>query len=156
MKPRRKQEAGTAKDFLRQLAEDKGPVLTEQEYESVRSWQLRTLAKPPRIEWAIAAPGLAFLVGVGFLVTALLTWITTPEDSTMNRLMMGVLLAGVGSYFFFGNFRICGAGARRSHSERKAEIDDLLRSGLITSQEHETIRQAIHHKSVFRSQNEES
>src|SRR5882724_12519528 len=96
MKPRRKQESDTAKAFLEQLAADRGSVLADEEYESVRSWQLQTLAKPPRIEWAVATPGLAcILVGVGLLVAALLTWITAPEDSSMNRLMIGLLLAGL-------------------------------------------------------------
>jgi len=157
MKPRRKQEGDTAKEFLEQLAADRGSVLADEEYESVRSWQLQTLAKPPRIEWAVAAPGLAcILVGVGLLVAALLTWITAPEDSTMNRLMIGLLLAGLGSYLFFGNLRACRAATRRPYSERKTEIDDLLRSGLITAQEHETIRQAIDHESVLRVRNAET
>ncbi len=133
MKPRRKQESDIAKEFLEQLAADRGSVLADEEYESVRSWQLQTLAKPPRIEWAVAAPGLAcILVGVGLLVAAMLTWITAPEDSSMNRLMIGLLLAGLGSYLFFGNLRACRAATRRPYSERKTEIDDLLRSGLIT------------------------
>ncbi len=157
MKPRRKQEADTAKEFLEQLAADRGPVLTDEEYESMRSWQLQTLAKPPRIEWAVAAPGLVcILIGVGMLVAALLTWVKAPEDTTMNRLMIGLLLVGLGSFFFFGNLRACRAVTSRSYAERKTEIDDLLRSSLISTQEHETIRQAIEHEGVPRVQNAET
>lgn len=156
MKPCRKQEADTAKEFLTQLAADKGPLLADEEYESMRSWQLQTLAKPPRIEWAVAAPGLVcILVGVGLFVAALLTWVTAPEDTTMDRLMIGLLLAGLGSYFFFGNLRACRALTSRPYSERRTEIDDLLRAGLITAQEHATISQAIEHESVLRVQHAE-
>jgi hypothetical protein len=144
MKTRHKQEGDTTKEFLEQLAADKGTVLTDEEYVSIRSGQIQTLAKPPRIEWAIAAPGLAcVLVGGGLFVAALLNWTTAPENSTMNRLMIGLLLVGLGSYFFFGNLRACRAVASRSNAERRTEIDDLLRSGLITAPEHETIKQAI-------------
>ena len=157
MKPRGKQEGDTAKEFLEQLAADKGSVLTDEEYESVRSWQLQNLAKPPRVEWAIAAPGLVgMLVGVGLLIAAMVTWVTAPEDTTMNRLMIGLLLVGLGSYFFFGNLRACRAVTSRSYAERKTEIDDLLRAGLITAQEHETTRKAIDRESVFRVQNAET
>jgi len=149
MKQRCKQEGDTAKEFLEQLAADRGTILTDEEYESVRSWRLETLAKPPRIEWEIAGPGLAcVIVGIGLLVAALVTWITATDDTTMNLLMIGVLLVGLGSYFFLGNLLVCRGATRRPCSERKDEVDDLLRSGLITSQEHETIRQAIERESV--------
>ena len=139
------------------LAADQGTILTDEEYESMRSSQLETLARPPRVEWAVAGPGLiCILIGVGLLVAALLTWITAPEDTTMNRLMIGLLLLGLGSYFFFGNLHVCRAAYRRPLTERISEIDDLLRSGLISSQEHETIRQAIEHESTFRVQNAET
>src|SRR6266568_526287 len=148
MKSRRKQEGDTAKEFLEQLAADRGTILTDEEYESMRSSQLQTLARPPRVEWAVAGPGLlCILLGVGLLVAALLTWITAAEDTTMNRLMIGLLLVGLGSYFFFGNLHACRAAFRRPFTERISEIDDLLRSGLITAQEHESIRKAIEHKS---------
>jgi len=157
MKSRRKQEADTPKEFLEMLAADRGTVLTDEEYESMRLSQLESLARPPRVEWAVAGPGLVcILIGVGLLVAALLTWITAPEDATMNRLMIGLLLVGLGSYFFFGNLHVCRAAYRRPVTERLSEIDDLLRSGLITAQEHESIRQAIEHESVFRVQNAET
>jgi hypothetical protein len=144
MKSRRKQEGDTAKEFLEQLLADRGTILTDEEYQDIRSWQLQTLAKPPRVEWAAAGPGLlCILIGIGLLVSVLLTWITAPEETTMNRLAMGVILAGLGSHFFFGNLRACRPAFRRPYPERIAEIDELLRSGLITAPEHESIRQAI-------------
>jgi hypothetical protein len=115
------------------------------------------LARPPRIEWAVAAPGLvSILIGVGLLVAALVSWVTAPENTTMSRLMMGLVLAGLGSFFFFGNLRACRVALRRSCAERHVEINDLLRSGLITAQEHETIRHAIEHESTSRVQNAET
>jgi hypothetical protein len=157
MKSRRKQEADTPKEFLEMLAADRGTVLTDEEYESMRLSQLESLARPARVEWAVAGPGLVcILIGGGLLVAALLTWITAPEDTTMNRLMIGLLLVALGSYFFFGNLHTCRAAYRRPVSERLREIDDLLRSGLITAQEHESIRQMIEHESVFRVQNAET
>jgi hypothetical protein len=57
MKSHRKLEGDTAKEFLEQLAADKGAILTDEEYDSVRSSQLQTLARPPRIEWAVADRG---------------------------------------------------------------------------------------------------
>jgi hypothetical protein len=153
MKSSRKLKDDTAKEFLTQLAADRG-ILTDEDYQSVRFSQLQDLARPPRVEWAVAGPGLAcLLVGVGFLVAALLTWTATPEDSTMSRLTFGLLLIGLGSLFFFGNLRACRRTARRPYAERLNEIDDLLRSGLITAQEHETIRQAIEHETTVRVQN---
>lgn len=136
------------------LATDRGTILTDEEYGSMRSSQLASLARPPRIEWAVAGPGLVcILIGVGLLVAAFLTWITAPEDTTMNRLLIGLLLVGLGSYFFFGNLHACRAAYRRPFTERLSEIDDLLRSGLITAQEHESIRRTIEHESAFRVQN---
>lgn len=157
MKSRRKEDGDSAKEFLEQLAVDKGTILTDEEYEGMRSFQLEMLAKPPRVEWVVAGPGLVcILVGVGLLVAALLTWITAPEDTTMNRLMIGLLLLGLGSYFFFGNLHVCRAAYRRPLPERIGEIDDLLRSGLITAQEHERIRRTIEHETAFRVQNAET
>ncbi len=139
------------------LAADRGKILSDEEYESMRSSQLESLARPPSVEWAVAGPGLVcILIGVGLLVAALLTWITAPEDTTMNRLMIGLLLVGLGSYFFFGNLHACRAAYRRPFAERLGEVDELLRSGLITAQEHESIRRAIEHESVFRVQNAET
>jgi hypothetical protein len=153
IKSHRKLEGDTAKEFLEQLAADKGAILTDEEYDSVRSSQLQTLARPPRIEWAVAGPGLLCIcIGVGLLVAALLTWITAPEDTTMNRLMTGLLLIGLGSYFFFGNLHACRAAFRRPYNGRISEIDGLLRSGLITSPEHEIIKQAIEHECAIKVQ----
>lgn len=154
MKSRGKQEAETTREFLEQLAKDRGPILTDDEYENVRSSVLRSLANPPRVEWAVAAPGLiSILIGIGLLVAVLLTWITAPEDTTMSRLIVGLLFVGLGSYFFFGNLLACRASVRRSYGERITEINDLFQSGLISKQEHETIRQAIEHKGALRVQN---
>ena len=150
MKSTRKKEDDTAKEFLKQLAADRGTILTDEEYESIRLSQLQDLARPPRIEWAVAAPGLAcILVGVGFLVAALPTRI-------MSRLVFGLFLVGLGSLFFFGVLLACRSAARRPYTERMTEIGDLLRSGLITAQEHETIRQAIEHQNPVRVQNAET
>jgi hypothetical protein len=157
MKSRRKQESDGAKEFLEQLAADRGTILTGEEYESIRSSRLQDLARPPRIEWAVAGPGLvSILIGVGLLVAALLTWITASKDTTMSRLFLGLLLIGLGSYFFFGNLRACRAATQRRRTDRMSEIDDLLHSGLITAQEHETIRQAIENESASRVQNAET
>jgi hypothetical protein len=144
MKPSRKQQARRAEGFLRELEASKGTVLTDEEYEGARARQLQTLAKPPRIEWVVAGPGLVgILVGIGFLVAAWVTWVAAPGDSTRNRLMIGLVLVGLGSLFFIGNLLACRTATRRPCAERKAEIDDLLRSGLITTQEHETVKHAI-------------
>jgi hypothetical protein len=157
VKSTRKKDGDTAKEFLNQLAADRGTILPDEDYESIRLSRLQDLARPPRVEWAVAAPGLAcILVGVGFLVAALLTWTAAPENSAMSRLVFGLLLVGLGSLFFFGNLRACRTAARRSYTERMSEIDDLLRSGLITAQEHGTIRQAIEHESIVRVQNAET
>jgi hypothetical protein len=157
MKSRRKQEADTPKEFLEMLAADRGAILTDEEYDSLRASQLEALAKPPRVEWSVAGPGLVcILIGLGLLVTALMTWITAPEDTTMNRLMIGLMLLGLGSYFFFGNLHACSTEYRRPFAERVSEIDGLLRLSLITAQEHESIKQAIEHESASRIQNAET
>ncbi len=144
MKSTRKMEDDTAKEFLRQLAAERGKILTDEDFESIRLTRLEDLARPPRIEWAVSGPGLAcILVGIGLVVAALLT-------RNVSLLLFGPTLVGFGSYLFFGNLRACRTAMRRPCTERLGEIDDLLRSGLITAKEHETIKQAIEHESTVR------
>jgi hypothetical protein len=151
MKSTRKHNGDTAKEFLEQLAADRGTILNDQDYESIRLVRLQDLARPPRVEWAVAAPGLAcILLGVGVLVAALFTGTAASAERSLGSMVFGLLLVGLGSLFFFGNLRACSAATRRPYAERMSEIDDLLRSGLITTQEHETIRQAIDHESTVR------
>ena len=154
MKSNSQLDGDTVKEFLERLAADKGTILTDEEYEDVRSSTLQRLAKPPRIEWVVAGMGiLCILIGIGLFVTALLTWVTAAEDTTMKRLMVGLVLIGLGSFFFFGNLQACRAAFRRPFAERISEIDDLLRCGLITAPEHENIRQAIGQEQALRVQN---
>jgi hypothetical protein len=153
MKSRRKQETDTAKRFLQQLAVDRGTILTDEEYENARSSQLQDLARSPRVQWAVAGPGIVcMLVGMGLSVAALLPWITGAEDATIGHLMLGLLLVGFGSYFFFGNLHACRAATRRPYTERISELDDLLRSGLITAREHEGIKHTIEHETALNAE----
>ena len=144
MEPDYAKECDTVKGFLEQLAADRGTLLTEEEYQSLRSSQLRDLEKPSRSGWLVAAPGLAFLlIGIGIVIAILARWNSASADAAVGQLMLGILLTVLGSCFSFGYIRGAIAEARRTYPERVTEVDELLRSGLITAKEHETIRRSI-------------
>jgi hypothetical protein len=144
MKRRYHTEENAAKPFLERLAADRGTLITDEEYLGWRSYVLQTLARPPHIEPAVAIPWLiCALVGVCLLVLGFIKWLSAPEETTMDRWAFGVLLAGLGLYFFVRNIRACRSAVNRPAAERAAEADELLRAGLITSDEHATIKQAI-------------
>ncbi len=149
MEPGYKKECDTVKGFLEQLAADRGTVFTEKEYKDLRSSQLRELAKSQWRGWLIVAvPGLVFfLIGVAIVIVILARWSSASADADLGQLGLGILLTVLGGYCFFRYLRVCIADARRPYSERVTEVDDLLRSGLITAKEHETIRRAIERES---------
>src|SRR5437899_2702456 len=102
MKPNKREDCDTLKQFLEQLAADRGVVITDEEYESLRSSELQSLAKPQRMGWIVVIPGLVFLlIGIGFSVSALVSLASVLEEAALIRLMFGIFLAGLGSYFFF-------------------------------------------------------
>ncbi|HUS36658.1 MAG TPA: hypothetical protein VM680_15010, partial [Verrucomicrobiae bacterium] len=135
----------STKDYLIELAADRGAVLTDEEYQDVRSSILRSLAAPPHLsKFAVATTTVLILVGLAFVTPNAIKLITSNDvESAGLWLMIGVASCVLGAVLLMGTFSEYRTATRRTTAERIFEIDDLLRDHLLSPEEHRSIKHSI-------------
>lgn len=136
-------EDESAVSVLRQLSEDRGPLLSDQEHAELRAAILRELAAGAEIRpftlftLAVVVTGVLGLMAVGLYLAIQGTW----EGWLLAFASLGVL--GIVIYLSW-SFR---EGFRRERlrtiDARLAELEDLLRHKLISDEEFTEIRAGI-------------
>jgi hypothetical protein len=135
----------STKDFLIELSADRGAVLTDEEYNDVRSWILRSLAEPPQLSRSMVAitTGL-ILLGLAFATPNAIKLITSNDvESAGLWLIIGLSWCVLGAWLLVGTLSEYRTATRRTTAERITEIDDLLRHHLLSSEEHRSIKHSI-------------